>query len=220
MQFDEFEKQVKRFLSEFKRKILHEEGFHPAGVLIPFQNIDGEVHLLLTRRTNRVAKHKNQVAFPGGASEEGDKDIVETALRETEEEIGVSKSDVKIWGLYDDYLTISFFKITPVVGQIPYPYDFKLQADEIADIFTVPLEVFLTKTYFEEKLWEKNGHRYPIYYYYHGKYVIWGITAFIINSFIDKVFHFNPARYRMMSDERWKEIIFKGNLDPNRPHTE
>lgn len=215
MLFIEVQKKCQNFFKNYKRKILNERGFHPAGVLVPFQNIHDEAYLLLTLRTDKVAQHKNQIAFPGGAFESNDKNILETALRETEEEIGIKSNEVEVWGLFDDYLTISFFKITPVVASVPYPYEFQLQENEIAEIFSVPFSIFLESKFFEEKVWEKNGHQYPVYYYYYKDYMIWGITAFIINSLVDKIFNFNPATRKIESDQRWKEMIINSKLDSN-----
>lgn len=215
MKFDLFKKEVQNFFSTYQRKTLSSDEFHPAGVLVPFLNLDGEAHLLLTLRTDKVANHKNQVAFPGGAREPQDEDIIRTALREAYEETGIRPKDVSLWGIFDDHYTISYFTITPVMGEIPYPYRFIPQEEEIREIFTVPVQWFLSADNFEEKLWEKNGVTYPVYYYYYEKYEIWGITAFIINSFIDKVFGFNPAQTRLENDERWKEMVKRARIDSN-----
>lgn len=207
MNFLECKRKITDFLSTYQRRKLDNDIFRPAGVLIPFVNINKDAHLILTLRSGHVATHKNQVAFPGGAMESEDTSIISTSLRETEEEIGVVPADVSIWGKFDDFYTISYYKITPVIGEFRYPYPFKKQEEEIAEIFTVPLEIFLTERFFREKMWEKNGKKYPVYYYYFNGFEIWGITAYIINSFIEKVFSFNPARSKIEPYLKWRDIF-------------
>src|SRR5262245_56549999 len=90
----------------------------PAAVLVPFLEKEGETYLLFTRRTESVRDHKGQISFPGGARDPGDPSLRETALRETEEEIGVPRHAVEVLGELDDYVTVTNYMITPYVGII------------------------------------------------------------------------------------------------------
>src|SRR5262249_58054340 len=93
-----------------------------AAVLIPLYEVGGQVHVLLTRRTDKGDQHKGQVSFPGGRCDETDADALDTALREAYEEVGLRREDVEILGALDDMLTSTGFVVTPYVGVIPHPY--------------------------------------------------------------------------------------------------
>jgi 8-oxo-dGTP pyrophosphatase MutT (NUDIX family) len=110
-----------------------------AAVLIPLLWHEEEWHVLYTRRTDRVESHKGQVSFPGGACDEGETTPEQTALREAEEEIGLNPNDVKILGRLATMVTITYFRVTPVVGVIKWPAVFKVGEHEVARIFTIPL---------------------------------------------------------------------------------
>src|SRR6266498_1780702 len=110
-----------------------------AAVLVPLIFHENEWHLLFTRRTDRVESHKGQVSFPGGASDEGETTPEQTALREADEEIGMKPADVQVLGRLSQLITISSFRVTPIVGIIPFPYAFKVANVEVARVFTIPL---------------------------------------------------------------------------------
>jgi 8-oxo-dGTP pyrophosphatase MutT (NUDIX family) len=111
-----------------------------AAVLIPLVWHDDEWHLLFTRRTDRVESHKGQVSFPGGACDEGETTPEETALREADEEIGLNPTDVRVLGRLSNLITITYFRVTPVVGVVKWPAVFRVGEHEVARIFTIPLE--------------------------------------------------------------------------------
>lgn len=110
-----------------------------AAVLVPLVWHDDEWHLLFTRRTDSVESHKGQVSFPGGACDEDEKTPEETALREAEEEIGIRSKDVKVLGRLANLVTITYFRVTPVVGVVRWPAVFRVGIDEVARVFTMPL---------------------------------------------------------------------------------
>lgn len=110
-----------------------------AAVLIPLVWYDEEWHLLFTRRTDRVESHKGQVSFPGGACDEGEMTPEQTALREAEEEIGLGPDNIKILGRLTNLITITYYRVTPVVGVIKWPAVFRVGEHEVARIFTIPL---------------------------------------------------------------------------------
>ena len=110
-----------------------------AAVLVPLVWMDEDWHLLFTRRTERVESHKGQVSFPGGACDEGESTPEETALREAEEEIGVNPKEVRVLGRLVNLITVTSFRVTPVVGVIQWPMVFRLGQDEVERVFTIPL---------------------------------------------------------------------------------
>ncbi len=110
-----------------------------AAILIPLFFYQDEWHLLYTRRNENLSEHGGQVAFPGGMVSDDDPDLETTALREANEEIGLRPEDVRLLGRLHDFLTITNYRVTPFVGQIPWPYTFTLSEDEVAHIFSIPL---------------------------------------------------------------------------------
>ena len=110
-----------------------------AAVLIPLVWYEEEWHLLFTRRTDTVESHKGQVSFPGGACDEGETTAEQTALREAEEEIGILPKDIRVLGKLSNLITITYFRVTPVVGVVRWPVVFRVGAHEVARVFTIPL---------------------------------------------------------------------------------
>lgn len=176
-----------------RRRLEAASGAPPAGgalrraaVLVPLYRADGETFLLLTRRTQMVEHHKGQIAFPGGAADEGE-DLLQTALRETYEEIGISPAQVEILGrLPDTEVTVSGFRVTPYVGVVPHPYPFRLNVEEIEDLVPVPLAVFRDPANLRVEQREvAPGRRGTVYYYTYEGQTIWGATARIIKDLVD-----------------------------------
>lgn len=113
---------------------------NPAAVLIPFIKKENSWHLLFIRRTVvSHDRHSGQVAFPGGRADISDRNAEDTAIREAHEEIGINPADIQILGRLRDMLTITNFRVTPVVGVLPWPYKFRPQENEVAQIFSIPL---------------------------------------------------------------------------------
>ena len=153
----------------------------PAAVLIPLLIKDGEWHVLYIRRTvNEQDPHGGQVAFPGGASDPGDSDVYTTALRESQEEIGVLPSDVRILGQLVDFVTVTSYQVTPVVGVIPWPYSLVLQANEVSRAFTIPLAWLADPANYEIKaraLPTPFDSIQVIYYKLYDGETLWGASA-------------------------------------------
>ena len=110
-----------------------------ASVLVPMLKNEGQWEILFTRRTSSLPEHSGQVAFPGGRADPEDENSEETALREAEEEINLSPKDVLILGRLRELRTITNYCVQPIVGKIPWPYDFKLAKEEVSRVFTIPL---------------------------------------------------------------------------------
>lgn len=156
-----------------------------ASVLVPLFYKEGEWNVLLTRRTNTVKTSKGQISFPGGVCEPEDKTLLDTALRETAEEIGVPSGEVEVLGELDDVSTATFgYLISPLVGIIPYPYLWKPEAAEIAEILEVPISFLLDPHNFREAVWEKSGRKTPIEQFDYKGHIIWGLTCRILKDFL------------------------------------
>ena len=154
-----------------------------AAVLVPLVFIQNEWHVLYTRRTDRVESHKGQVSFPGGACDEGETTPEETALREADEEIGLNPKDVKVIGKLSRMVTISKFKVTPVVGIIPFPYAFKTSGAEVARVFTMPLLWLANRNNYWEFSMPGSGRTLLAYHPYDGE-LLWGATARMTVNFL------------------------------------
>jgi 8-oxo-dGTP pyrophosphatase MutT (NUDIX family) len=154
-----------------------------AAVLIPLVWQDEEWHLLYTRRTDTVESHKGQVSFPGGACDEGETTPEQTALREAEEEIGLYPADVKVLGKLSTLITITYFRITPVVGVVRWPAVFRVGEHEVARIFTIPLGWLANPSNRWEFLRPGTPRSLIAYHPYDGE-LLWGATARMTVDFL------------------------------------
>lgn len=163
---------------------LFQEAPRPAAVLVPLLRRDDSWHVLFIQRAqHQHDPHSGQVSFPGGRHEDQDGSFLETALRETHEEIGLPPSEVTVLGNLPAVRTASNYLVFPVVGRIPWPYPFRPAAYEVAHIFTVPL-AWLAHPEHLTVQWRhpRPGHRgIPVFYFqpYEGR-VIWGATARVV----------------------------------------
>jgi 8-oxo-dGTP pyrophosphatase MutT (NUDIX family) len=176
------EEKIARLLGQYTREFSQKSEFQSlrqAAVLVPLLQINDEWHLLFTRRTDTVLNHKGQVAFPGGSVEPEDQNLTQSALRETFEEIGLVPDNVKILGRMPDYVTISHYIITPVVGRIPWPFDMVLSSDEVTHVFTIPLNWLADRSNWEERPFIRSDGREEmvIFYQTYSGELLWGITA-------------------------------------------
>jgi 8-oxo-dGTP pyrophosphatase MutT (NUDIX family) len=149
-----------------------------AAVLVPLFVREETVHVVLTKRTENVRTHQGQVSFPGGGFEERDGTLERTALREAYEEVGLREHDVEILGVMDDVPTnVSGFLVRPFVAAVPHPYEFVHDVSEVAHVFSPPLELFADASQRREELRERDGVRYPVWYYDVDGNIVWGATA-------------------------------------------
>jgi len=154
-----------------------------AAVLIPLLQQDDEWHLLFTRRTNKVESHKGQVSFPGGGCDLGETTPEETALRETNEEIGIEPQNVRVLGRTPNMITITSFRVTPVVGVIPWPTVLHLGKDEVERVFTIPLNWLANKANRWEFTMPGRNRSLIVYQPYDGE-LLWGATARMTVDFL------------------------------------
>lgn len=163
------------------------DGLVPAGVLVllgvPGR---GEPLLLLQRRSDQVAHHPGEVSFPGGAQDPGDPNLLATALRETEEEMGVAPGDAEVLGALGVQVTRTGFLVRPFVAWIPYPYPLRPNA-EVAEVVPIPLSA----------LWDPGGLRVEMYQgpdrlerryaFVYNRRVVFGATARILMDLVERI---------------------------------
>jgi len=159
------------------------EGRRRAAVLVPLFVREGALHVLLTRRTDTVEHHRGQISFPGGVEEVEDATPFETAVRETEEELGIAPGDVRRLGDLTPLVTVTDFFVEPFVGAIPYPHALRPAEAEIAEVIDVPVAALLAPGVLEERV--LPGRFEPTPFYRHGEHVIWGATARMLKELLD-----------------------------------
>jgi len=155
-----------------------------AAVLVPLVWQNDEWHLLYTRRTDTVESHKGQVSFPGGACDDGETTPEQTALREADEEIGLNPKDVKVLGRLANLITVSYYRITPVVGVVRWPAVFRVGEAEVARVFTIPLG-WLANASNRWQFERPESRRALIAYHPYDGELLWGATARMTVDFLN-----------------------------------
>lgn len=166
-------------------------GLRRAAVLLPIVRRPEGLSLLLTERTAHLTNHGGQISFPGGGAEEHDSSPIETALRETEEEIGLHRRHVEIIGVLPEHITITGYRVTPVVGLVTPPFELVADTNEVAEIFEVPLGFLMNGMNHQRlsvELAEGAGRR-SFYAMPYQRFFIWGATAAMLRN----LFHFLRA---------------------------
>jgi 8-oxo-dGTP pyrophosphatase MutT (NUDIX family) len=157
-----------------------------ACVLVPLVRDDGGWSILFSRRSANLAAHSGQIAFPGGAVEEGET-LAAAAIREAQEEVGIAPERVELIGRLDDLVTNSGFLVAPFVGVVDERIEYVLQASEVDEVFEVPVDALLTPALPIVRYVTYRGRKYPAYYYPYGPYDIWGLTGRMLKTFLDLV---------------------------------
>ncbi len=168
---------------------------HPvkrASVLIPLFEEAGAVHLLLTRRASHLRSHSGQVSFPGGKQDPEDGSAEATALRESEEEVGLAPHQVEVIGGIDQITSLHQYLVTPFVGVIPADFRPRPSPHEIESTFSVPLAFFMDPAHHTSQ--EITHRDLPFYshHFFFGDYDIWGMTAMLILRFLEVSLHYLP----------------------------
>jgi 8-oxo-dGTP pyrophosphatase MutT (NUDIX family) len=153
-----------------------------AAVLVPLINRAGGVTVMLTQRTAHLHDHAGQISFPGGRVDEGDVDRVHTALREAEEETGLSRDMVEVVGMLPEYDIPTGFRVTPVVGWVEPPFELSPDPFEVAEVFEVPLTHFLDPANHQRHSDVVNGRQRHYYAMPYAGRHIWGATAGMLFS--------------------------------------
>jgi 8-oxo-dGTP pyrophosphatase MutT (NUDIX family) len=159
----------------------------PASVLVPVMRRPDGLHVLLTRRSEKMRSHKGQISFPGGGREDSDVSAAAAAKREAEEEAGIPPDAVEVIGYLDDYPTITKYMVTPVVGMVEDLKEVRPCAREVAEIFEVPLEFAVDPASFERKILSRDGFNVPFFELNYGARRIWGATAGMLWNLSQKV---------------------------------
>lgn len=163
------------------------DDFRPAAVLIPLFWKEQELHVLLTKRSESLKHHSGQISFPGGGFDKSDVTIRQAAIRETEEEIGITSEFIDVVGYLDDVKTISGFYVTPFVAVLKQEFEVIMNEDEVSEVFSVPLSYFLDEFNCQHRSALYKGENVKYYVYEHDKYTIWGVTAEIIVKLVKKL---------------------------------
>jgi 8-oxo-dGTP pyrophosphatase MutT (NUDIX family) len=154
-------------------------------VLLPLFVRDAALRILFTRRTDTLEHHRGQISFPGGSRDEGDESLLATALRETEEELGIAPGDVRLLGALPPLSTTTGFFVEPFVGAIPHPYTFRPASEEIAEVIEVPVAALRNPAALESRILPDREE--PTLFYRYGDYVIWGATARMLKELLDAI---------------------------------
>jgi 8-oxo-dGTP pyrophosphatase MutT (NUDIX family) len=158
-----------------------------AAVLVPVV-ARNEPTILLTQRTDTLARHAGQISFPGGRIDAGDADATAAALRETYEEIGISRSFIEPLGFLDSYRTGTGYLITPVVALVMPGFTLTLEPGEVAEVFEVPMRFLMSEANHLQQEREWRGRRRAYWAMPYGERYIWGATAGMLKNLYDRVF--------------------------------
>lgn len=161
-----------------------------ASVLLPIVVREQELTMLFTQRSEHLTDHGGQVSFPGGRWEEGDASAVATALRETEEEVGLGRRHIEVLGVLPNYLTATGYLVTPVVSIVHPPFDTHADPEEVSEIFEVPLAFLMDGAHHQRRTAEfPHGVHRTFYAMPYDRFFIWGVTAGMLRN----LFHFLRA---------------------------
>lgn len=151
----------------------------PAAVLIPFVYTNDEWHLLFTKRTNGVATHRGEISFPGGAAEDEDKDLIQTAIREACEEIGLCEDSIHVIGVMQPVPTVSNYCVLPVISTVKWPQVLRLNPTEVENILLIPVNwLKQDDNWYVQDFYFAPDQYKPVLHYrdFEGEH-LWGITA-------------------------------------------
>lgn len=166
---------------------LADQPLTPAAVLFPIVLREAGHTVLLTQRTAHLKDHAGQISFPGGRVEDSDLSPTHTALRETEEEIGLSRERIEILGFLPEYRTGTGFRVTPVVALVRPPFDLQPDPFEVAEIFEVPLAFLIDPANHQRHSLHYRGALRNYFAMPYGEYFIWGATAGMIRSLTERL---------------------------------
>lgn len=181
---------IEEALKDTKPNKISEGELERSAVIVPIYEDDGGEGILFTRRSDDLPRHAGQVSFPGGRSEKGDDSLLDTALRELYEEVGVPRDEVTVIGRLDDIPTTTGYSIRPFVGRIPYPYDFKIQEEEVDTLIFAPVSELTHPSIYESRVIEDRDLK--IHYFHYSDYTIWGATAQILVQLLRIAYGWSP----------------------------
>jgi 8-oxo-dGTP pyrophosphatase MutT (NUDIX family) len=180
------EEELNKILEQRAKKYITDSRRIPSAVLIPIFEKDEQYNIVFIKRTMKVKTHKGQISFPGGMREKGDKTLLDTALRESDEEIGLHRKEVTILGELDDELTTtSNFIVTPFLAKISWPYRFTINKVEVEKVIALPVRALLNKDNRKADTEILEGKKVDSFVYNYKGTVIWGATARILNKLLE-----------------------------------
>lgn len=185
---------IAHILRQRKKEPVPVNDLTPAAVLVPLFLQKGQYQILFTQRSMEVREHKGQIAFPGGMREPQDVDLQFTALRETEEELGIRPEGIEVLGELNELITPTGYHITPFVGIIPHPYEYRLNRQEIAGIIEVPLDHLLAPQNLRLERGEFFNAQTEMPYFQYKQHVIWGATGRITRELVELILDFHRKR--------------------------
>jgi 8-oxo-dGTP pyrophosphatase MutT (NUDIX family) len=157
----------------------------PAAVLVPVVAYGGGERVILTKRTAHLSNHAGQISFPGGRVDAEDPDVIATALRETEEEIGLDRGHITVLGALDAYVTGTGFAVVPVVGLVTPGFALRLAQHEVAEVFEVPFDFLMDSRNHQRHKGVFNGVERQWWAMPYKDYYIWGATAGMLRNLHD-----------------------------------
>lgn len=180
-------KKLERFRGDFQTEpnLPVRDNLRAAAVLVPLVDRPEGMSVLLTLRNSSLPHHAGQISFPGGRIEATDASAADTALRETEEEIGLARDSIEVVGRLDDYITGTGFLVAPIVGVIRPPYTLAPDPSEVEAVFEVPLAFFLDPANHRRESRMFNGVERRFYAMPYGDKYIWGATAAMLMNLYD-----------------------------------
>ncbi|PLX88903.1 MAG: CoA pyrophosphatase [Desulfuromonas sp.] len=179
--------QISRYLAAYPARPLKRKELRPAAVLLPLFQRQGQPWILFTRRPAHLKNHGGEISFPGGGVETSDRSRWQTALRETDEEIGVTAEDVGYLGQLDDIVSIYGYLVTPFVGQIADNYPYRPDPGEIDEIIELPLHGLRDPDVYHQENWQHKGRLMPVDFYQINGQTIWGMTAAILKQMLERI---------------------------------
>ena len=182
--------QIRHRLAAYTPRLLENEGRNRAAVLVPLYFDRGELHVVFTKRTDRVQSHRGEVSFPGGAMDQTDPDLTFTALREAQEEVGLDPAHVSVIGQIDDIVTVSDFHVSAFVGEITpstSPYGWLPAEAEVAAMIEAPLSHLHDARNIVEVPRTRNGELVIQEGILFDDHIIWGATYRMLRNFMDVV---------------------------------
>jgi len=186
--FTAFKKFITEKLSVRQKRSINFPEYKKSAVMILFMEKESSPHVLLTLRTDKVSTHKGQVSFPGGGYDSSDKSFLETALRETMEEVGIAPEEIEVLGEFDEYISIMGYHVYVYVGALNRMQNYVVCTDEIDEMLEVPFSKFYNEEYTKCEKITYEGRDYDVYYYDYGNNTIWGMTARILTDFARKMY--------------------------------
>lgn len=177
--------ELKKLLAQRQKRRIEDTERVASAVLVPIYENQGQYHIVFIRRTETVKTHKGQISFPGGTREINDVTLLDTAIRESCEEIGLLREDIEVLGEFDDEVTTtSNYTVTPFIAMIPWPYSFVINRGEVDEIIKVPVTALQDRSCLKPDTEFLDGKEFESYAYHYKGNIIWGATARILNKLL------------------------------------